>query len=278
MNSYKRRRAASRRLHNRLSSSSVPDLAQDEWDFSGCPADELWECRAYEFAREIQGIRDVVDSLRKNLPCTFEALVNALRSRVQSMPLATALFWYSEFPDKPYLTIPVAERRRRFRLLWPGSATAAISITPKIIPPDIRQRLASGRVLYGWFELVLFELNWTESDTYLMHAFSEWLKEHRPPDVKVIETRGAGNFLRGFADDLKALGALRLLKKMKWHDAFTLTREVLGKERVPGRRRKCVALYGDREEVWRKAKQRADRLIAQMSSGLSRLYISKRID
>lgn len=154
---------------------SVPDLAREEWDFNGCPADELWECRAYEFAREIQVIRDDVDSLRKNLPCAFEALVNALRSRVQSMPLEMALFWYCpEFPDKPYLTISVAERRRRSRMLWP-SATAAIAVSPKGFPPDIGQRLASGRVFYGSLELALFELDWTESDTYLMHAFSEWL-------------------------------------------------------------------------------------------------------
>lgn len=134
--------------------NSVPDLAREEWDFSGCPANETWECRAYEFAREIQVIRDDVDSLRKNLPCTFEALVSALRSRVQSMLLATALFWYCpEFPDKPYLTISVAERRRRFRMLWARSATAAIAVTPTFIPPDIGQQLASGRVFYESREL-----------------------------------------------------------------------------------------------------------------------------
>src|SRR5262245_33279107 len=138
------------------------------------------------------------------------------------------------------------------------------------------QRVAFSRVFYGSKELALVELHWTEFDTYLMHAFSEWLKEHRPPDVKIIETRGAGNFQRQWADDLKALGALRLLKKMKWYQAFTLTHEVLRKERAPGRKRKPVALYADREEVWKKAEQRAKTVIARMSS--SRLNISKRID
>jgi hypothetical protein len=174
---------------------SAPDLAREEWDFSGCPADEIWECRAYEFAREIQVIRDDVDSLRRNLPCTFEALVNALRSCIQSKPLAMALFWYCpEFPDKPYLTISVAERRRRFRKLWPR-ATAAIAVIPKIIPPDIGQRLASGRVFYGSHELALFEIDWTESPKFLTGAFLEWLKEHRPSYAKLFEKRGAGNFL-----------------------------------------------------------------------------------
>jgi hypothetical protein len=102
-----------------------------------------------------------------------------------------------------------------------------------------------------------------------MHAFSEWLKEHRPPDVKVIETRGAGNFLRERADELKALGALRLLKKMTWYQAFTLTHEVLGKERGPKRKP-----YGDGEEVWRKVAKRAEKIIG----ALSHTYISNRLD
>ena len=262
MNSYKRRRAA-------------PDLVRDEWDFSDCPDAEIWECRAYEFAREVQVIRDDVDSLRKNLPCTFGALVNALRSRIESTLRAMALFWYCpEFPDKPYLTISAAERRRRFRMLWPRSATAASAVIPAIIPSDIGQRLVSGRVFYGSEELALFELNWTESDKFLAGAFLEWLRENRPPDVKIFERRGAGNFLREWAADLKALGALRLLKKMKWYDAFTLTHEVLGKERARGGGRKRVALYTNREEVWIKAAKRAEKIIA----ALSHPYISNRLD
>ena len=216
-----------------------------------------WECRAYEFAREIQVIRDDVDSLRKNLPCTFEALVNALRSRVQSMPLEMALFWYC--PESSRQTLPdnLQSQNVVAALVCSGPVQRLRLLSVRrFFPPDIGQRLASGRVFYGSSELALFELNWTESDTYLMHAFSEWLEEHRPPDVKIIETRGAGNFLRGWADDLKALGALRLLKKMKWDDAFTLTREVLGKERQ-GRKRKA---YAGREEVWRKATQESGKV------------------
>ena len=266
MNSYKRRRAA-------------PDLARDEWDFSDCPDAEIWECHAYEFAREIQVIRDDVDSLRKNLPCTFEALVNALRSRIQSTPRAMALFWYCpEFPDKPYLTISAAERRRRFRMLWPRSATAAIAVIPKIIPPDLGQRLVSGRVFYGSHELALFEIDWTESPKFLTGAFLEWLRENRPPDVKIFERRGAGNFLREWAADLKALGAHRLLEKMKWHEAFELTGKVLGEERGLGGvgERLASRCMPTEKQVWRKAAKRGGSALLQHYR--THLYTSNRID
>lgn len=258
--------------------NSVPDLAREEWDFSDCPAHEIWECHAYEFAREIQVIRKDVDSLRKNVPRTFEALLNALRPRVERTLRTMALFWYCpEFPDKPYLTIPVEERKRRRRMFQP-TTTQWNPFIVTMIPPDIGQRLAAGRILYDSLELALVRIDWLCSDRVLKRAFSDWLKKHRPPDVKALETRGAGNFLRRQINDLKALGAFRLLKVMKWNDAFLLTDTAMGKmwPRSGGGRR--VALYADREEVWTKAAQRAETLIFRMSSGLSRLYISKRID
>src|SRR5438105_12791355 len=100
-------------------SPEPPQVPRAEWDFSSCPDDEVFECRAYEFARETAAIVEDVRSLRKRVTPVFEDLVKALRKRITRTARLMALFWYCpEFPDKPYLTIPIAERQRRLRTLW----------------------------------------------------------------------------------------------------------------------------------------------------------------
>jgi hypothetical protein len=203
----------------------------------------------------------------------FEELVKALRDRIDRSARVMALFWYCpEFPNTPYLTIPSNERRRRIGVLWPP-ANSSITIIPTLPPPDIGQKLARGRVFHGSSELALFEIDWTETDTYLSDAFFNWLRENRPTGIKQFQTRGAGNFQRKWSDDLKALGAKRLLDRMPWYDAFTLTKPEDRKARR-GSRRKGSGLYCDREEAWRKGAKRAESLIA----ALARPFISNRID
>src|SRR5882757_5155489 len=99
---------------------SIPRL---EWDFASCPADEVFECRAYEFARETAVIRKDVESLRRGIAPIFEELVKSLRERIGRTKRLMAVFWYCpEFPNKPYLSIPVNKRQRRLRTLWPPAS------------------------------------------------------------------------------------------------------------------------------------------------------------
>ena len=267
-------RDSARKLKARVRQSpEPPQVPRAEWDFGSCPNDELFECHAYEYARETPATVEDVRSLRKRVTPLFEELVKALRDRIDRTARVMALFWYCpEFPDKPYLTIPIAERQRRLRTLWPP-ASAAITLKPKIIPPDIVQRLALERLFYGSLELALFEIDWTETDTYLSDAFFNWLRENRPTGIKQFQTRGAGNFQRKWSDDLKALGAKRLLDRMPWYDAFTLTKPEDRKARR-GSRRKGSGLYCDREEVWKRAAKKAESLIAAWE----RAYTSNQID
>jgi hypothetical protein len=269
--------SARRKLQVRVARSAEPPyVSRAEWDFGACPSDELFECRTYEFARATAVVVEDVASLRKGVPPRFEDLVRALRERINRSFRVGAIFWYCpEFPDKPYLTIPIAERQRRLRTLWPGPASSAITLKPKIIPPDIGQRLARERLFYDSLELALFEIDWTETDTYLSDAFFNWLRENRPTGIKQFQTRGAGNFQRKWSDDLKALGAKRLLEKMgSWEHAFNETYQLIGEERRKGRRVTRVGLYSDREEAWKTAAKKAESLIAAWE----RDYTSNQID
>jgi len=63
-------RASKRNLANRK--FTISDVPREEWDFSLCPRDELFECRAYEFAREASVICKDVKSLRKGVAPIFD--------------------------------------------------------------------------------------------------------------------------------------------------------------------------------------------------------------
>jgi hypothetical protein len=224
----------------------------------------VFECYAYEFARETAVIIEDAKSLRKRIPPVFEDMVKALRKRIHRSARLMALFWYCpEFPREPYLSIPMGERQRRLRALWPPASSSSLA-KPKIVPPDVGWQFARGRLIYGTIELALFEINWTESNTYLRDAFFLWLEENRPVDIKPFERRGAGDFVRQWFDDLKTLGAKRWLKNnRRWEDAYTLTSEATGK-----------GLYSDREEVWKRAAKRAESII----SDWERVYAANQMD
>jgi hypothetical protein len=231
------------------------------WDFSSCPADELDECHAYEFARNVAPIHQDVARLREGKQRTFDHLFAELRKVVfaGTSSRRNALFWfYPEFPEKPYLSISGKERSRRIKIAWPYNQRAAHAATlcPKILPQFLQQNLLAGlrkvgrpSVLYGSLELALIEIEWSYSNDRLLKAFAAWLSESRPADVKVQEEKGAGNFLRRRHDDLKALGAWRLLsfKGMTWETAFLITSN---EGKSPG-------LYSNHPKAWAEAKERA---------------------
>jgi len=268
-----------RRSLEKSTRGDTPELPRPEWDFSECPGAEVFEWHAYEFAREIPAILADVARMRKRMVIapTFEELEKTLRNQIDRSARVTALFWYCpEFPNKSYLSISPSERQRRLHVLWRSVGSRSISIKAKIVPPDFSQRLNRGRVFYGKsLELAALEFNWRHSNEFLEQAFAAWLKENRPPQIEPDETRGAGNWQRQLANELKTLAAKRLLGKMNWQDAFTLT----GHERTcpvdEGQRKKRIdGLYCDREEVWRKAAEKAKSVI----QSFTKAYTAKKID
>jgi hypothetical protein len=208
------------------------------WDFSSCPDTELDECHAYEFARHVEPILQDVARLRKGKKQSFDHLFASLRKIVfaPGSVRRMALFWfYPEFPKAPYLSIAPKERDRRIKIAWGGPkaqiAALAAMLQPKMLPHFLAEELRLGLrkhgrpcIRYGCFELSLIELNWMYSNDRLLKAFAAWLCQNRPADVKVIQEKGAGNFVRMRRSELKCLGAWRLLKwGLKCDEAFVAT-------------------------------------------------------
>lgn len=250
-----------------LLDGKVPDAEQWEpvdpldWDFRSCPDDELDECHAYEYARHVGPILQDVARLRKGKGRSFDQLFASLRKIVfatDSVRRMASFWFYPEFPNAPYLSIPAKERDRRVKIAWgePQAQAAAFAslLRPKMLPQNLAEDLRAGLrkhgrpcIRYGCLELSLIELNWTYSNDRLLKKFAAWLRKNRPADVEVMQEKGAGSVVRMLRTDLKSLGAWRLLKlKGKCDEAFVETFK-------DGR-----SLYGNSFKSWTRAAKRAD--------------------
>ncbi len=172
-------------------------LANEEWDFSGCPKDEIFDCWVYEFAREY-----------------FR--------RHKTIPEACRMFFPlpDRFPNTPYLcTSRVNPSEEDVKLVseWLDKN------------PDVRPKppvsIGSGKADHN----LRLKIDWRYSDTQLIPWIRKILKEERPFDP--VQRKGRQEF--GVLEtDLKCLGAFRLVKiaGLKTLEAAEYTMKVLGEE------------------------------------------------
>jgi len=238
-------------------------IEREEWDFSGCPSDESYECLAWELSRECEAVKEHVKRLRKGIrKKTFDAYLERIGTEIfkGSNGRAMASFYFCpEFPERSYLSLKPAERKRRLETLFGKEESAVAAIidarTIGAYPSDISRRVAHSvktgepvSIIDGE-ELALLRIKWQWTDRQLTRQFKAWLKKNRPSDVKK-RVQGHGVPTTRMKYQLKNLGALRLLNKMTYTDAVTLTAETLGK-----------ALWEEQGE-WVKAKTKACEMLA----------------
>jgi len=244
----------------------VTTLAREEWDFDACPTEELSTCWQYERQRETGESRKAVLDFRKKFGLhTFEDLRGELQSR---MGWVCAYECFPEWPRTPFLAIDSKERKRRLKLL---PKVAGVDDWPYYLVTDITkilQNYAEGgfsSMLSGdtlrqsdwpeWREIVALDVNWLLTDEQMLRCFKAFLKQRRPPDVKQNESRGAGNDQRQSRADLKALGALRVLRHTQndWMKAEEIT------ERMS---RKGKPLF-ENQPSWIRARKRAQTMLKE---------------
>jgi hypothetical protein len=219
--------------------------------FVDCPADELGPCYFYEYSRESESLRRACASSRPGVPPGvangFDYYVSSpwalTQGEIMRDPARVFMLW-PEWPDKPYLQIPIAERERR--LTWAvredpklaGMKKISFLAMSRLNPEGLRplspagatapsgKAWAEGLTLsqdrLGWpaceinpsmWEAVL-RIDWKAfSDAQLVDMFKAWLDEYRPsapaapPENSSVTNR--------FETHLKQLGALRALRKFK---------------------------------------------------------------
>ena len=250
-------------------------MPREEWDFSKCPKEQLYECYCYEFARESKSYRRHVDSFRANAGAAktfddFFAYSQTWRQthREDGMPENLhpgCMFNFSpEFPDTPFLSIKEDERKRRLcivrQLDRDGKDLLNDSANFQRIPwPLVFSR---GREYFTTprknRKRVAFDINWSLSEAQLVEMFRDWVRKKREWEqrersgVSVGENRGGGGPQRQYASRLKHLGALRLSRHTgnDWNEAAGIS-ELDNKK----------SIYVNQSE-WIRARQEAEKIIA----------------
>ncbi len=86
-------------------------LSNDEWRFADCPKDQRRWCEIYEYARENQTVRKMVDSYRNTRVWDDPGLFPDRCSNLIGKTFIDAFHDY--FPAQPFLSIPSDLREKR---------------------------------------------------------------------------------------------------------------------------------------------------------------------
>ena len=247
-----------------------PRLDRREWDFSTCPDEQLEACYFYEFARECPRAIDVARVAHENL----KEITEAYGPKASYSLAAGVIDLFKdcpEFPETPFLCISKLERERRI-----ANLCKANPLVQGDLPSLIRQyanktprRKAIGKTLKylaGQGDIAAFYTDWRMSDEQLTQGFRQWLRTDRPLTAVPIIRKGKGSSREQIRKDLKALGAWRLLKKMRWEDAYNQTREIL-----KNKRSQPQPLFSSHAAAWARARKHAQETITDICAFLERL-------
>jgi hypothetical protein len=249
---------------------------REDWDFSSCGDEELHVCHLYEIARESKTHRDLVLKWRNgHKAVTFDDWIPVIArvSRADRAPVfGWDLFPYCpEWPQRPYLSILPEERLRRLKLavkiLQPTDPVNALRLghlpgllkgfsdgTPTgkkwIVPPQDKATILSED---GAAEKVMFDIDWRHTNGVLVNRFRKFLETRRPREVRQWIIKGMGRPSAQLRKDLKALGAWRLLRTMKWDEAEAQTTAHLSSSAKP--------LF-EGQPTWIKARHHAEKVLA----------------
>jgi len=231
------------------------NLQREDWDFSGFPPEQAPFCLHYECMREIVYWRDRATAWTK--------------SRKPQMPNNHYMFdpvidpVLKHFPNTPWKKILASDRRAVVKLgLLPMSESLGFASESyhggfEIVSPE---KLGDGDKYHAWrlvhgkgrcdlYAAFHVNLRWTPER--LTKAFRDWLQDHRPHDVRYKTQQGRGTP----KDDLKAVGARRLLLAYGYAKAYTITEKELSKP-----------LYG-KQSSWSRARRRANYLAGCYACG-----------
>lgn len=242
---------------------AVVVLLREEWDFSPCRDEHLEACYYYEFARESEKAKDAESKYRAAIESAPEREAKWLLT-CRMRGVYNFFQCCPEFPDTPFLCIPKRERDQRIKKLWKPRRLiqANLSSIIRTREADFSQAktlkyptgYAGGDIREG--EIVAFFVDWNLPLPCLVKDFQRWLDENKPDGAGKPAKRGAGATPRQIKKRLKALGAVRLLRRMDYFDAYEHTKAVLRDkkgERCP--------LFGQDASAWSRAKKEGNQAI-----------------
>jgi hypothetical protein len=247
-----------------------PNLSRLAWECWIGPKHRLLDCRAHEYTREIPLIRSAVLRWRaKTDDQSFEGLVE-LDQRCRAPVYSRVFPTWPEWPLCPFLFVPLEECERRFAILYPGKEESlrALALWPdpallldgeegfRNLVRQLQKHWEKDRVAHVYpteFEShELLRIPWWKADSDIIEGFAAWLRVNSPPGRRIY-TGGLRTIEGRWRADLKALGALRLLKAMGGDWSL------------------CPQLYAEPGE-WTKARERAEAIITGLTNMAQRHY------
>lgn len=248
----------------------LKSIEPENWNFEDVEEAQLEECLLYEVAREWLEIRARIERFRKFARgTTFDELLSRGLSKARlarrSADWKGIAPFCPEFPETPFLKIPIAERNRRIGLYRPRQSAEFEAI---FFQHDLRdlfmyfdERDVENGIVRTPHGLVVaaFNLCLSETETEIVEKFRNWLQVFGPRLTKLprVITRGAGSKIRQLKKSLKALGAFRLLR------AFENQR--LASDHSAEHRRNRHPLYRD-QGAWSRARREALTLLRHYAS------------
>jgi hypothetical protein len=272
---------------------SPPQIKPEEWNTGiSCPEQELEECLVYECARRTTFWPIVFETLRKIAePKEFVAAETGWARVFEFLCL------FSEFPKKPWLSIPAKKRterldaylrrepRRLFQVGTPGLAPDPSANPPvqpfhslsehgDLLPTnaifEMTTRWNDGsEILYKYcFKLTYGSagdrrvyVDWSRADHEIVAAFKKWLKAERPPASAIYGSRGkkpkGQNVLRSALNGLVALNLRELKAKLP-----SLSRSVAINAAAHEKNGYTVKLFADAASMRRAEKAAMQRIEA----------------
>ena len=233
-------------------------LKREEWDFSQCPDEHLEACYFYEFARESEKAKAAERVHREQIESAADEHEAEWLRNCRMLHVFNFHKSCPEFPDTPFLLIPTAERTNRIASLSNPTALRQANLST-IIRTHTADYSQSKTLKYrtGYWEgaveegvIAAFYIDWNIALPNLAKSFRQWLEDNKPPGACVGVKNGGGSTPRQQQTSLKALGALRLLCRMSWEEAY-----LHSKESRKDRHATPCPLFSDYASAWVKAQK-----------------------
>ena len=238
---------------------------QEEWDFSTCPPERRFFCFGYEFAREVEPIKDAYSKAKAsrkgfdeygNWVCLWRMDREPVRGPFLMVQGGSLLLHLPPgFPGTPYLK---TQHRLPKELRINGRDLTEWATVPPLVETAT---VENGKVYTEDGTAVPVEevytlfVNWNAPDTTVGSAFERWAAKHRPRPP--VPTRANASLARLLESELKALSAHRLLKTLSITEAMNYAFDLnVGKN--------GMGLFTDSGD-WSKADRRAKALIQMLA-------------
>ena len=225
---------------------------REKWDFSSCPPAARFSCLVYS-CNQLAQEKD---------PVFADKLAPDWKVK------------YPQWPETPYLQIPLHERHLAQPELSNLGKVMAEALIARSIPEETFKALSLLNTIgspiiqrEGNKTFVLLEVSHGMSLPSLVDHLEALAKEHFGPKALTIRPEGAGSYPRQLQADLNALSAYILLQSLTPAEAYVVTDELLGHP-----------LFSTPQR-WLEAKNRAELLIKKTLEGqLDAFLVSEQVE